>query len=513
MYISSVSLSMLSTDRELFHQIIHLDKNQQTIQEFATDQKNKILVVSKFEEKEQQKETISFSLEISTEHINSQCIAFIKRQVFQLSHGVQVNQFSSLLQIINLGYYGIDSNPIKINHIYVQNCFLPIFNAYKSEFDNKTIQEKESYYSIIRKLNDLNISLLQCQQSVDVPEIVLVFDNRIKERVNKCKAENRVATTDDFVDLLDNENFIESLSSLVIKWTKDIAMMTKQKLDMTQATVLQEKMYWNSLLRSLNMVDQQLKKPEVDVTLKILSLKKKVGITTAFYCDLNFKRKLEECTVCNNFTSEIPISDLLFANNMNDVQQAIDKIFKQFKRINQFLDYTVERLYLLVEALSKDLNQQMIKILSEYKLMEMPYGKYLELQKQIEGVFGKWNSEFWHFCVVIHKPTGNNPMNNMVKTESYFEHYKAIKKRIDQISEIRKFHEQLKNVIEDIVAKEKKSNKAFDQQIFSTNEVVEAYNIFLQLNVLDVSQQGDEQLQQVRPPASPRGAARRLLTR
>jgi len=47
-------------------------------------------------------------------------------------NSTQVN-YSKLLQVINLGYCGHDVSPLATNQLYVQNCFLPVFNIYKSE--------------------------------------------------------------------------------------------------------------------------------------------------------------------------------------------------------------------------------------------------------------------------------------------------------------------------------------------------------------------------------------------
>lgn len=90
----------------------------------------------------------------------------------------------------------------------------------------------------------------------------------------------------------------------------------KAKFDLSTASVVEEINYWMSMERSMNLIDSQLRYPEVELTTEALRVAKKFNITTQFEHDLNFKKSLERTINCNAFMKEFPINDLLTATTM-----------------------------------------------------------------------------------------------------------------------------------------------------------------------------------------------------
>lgn len=72
---------------------------------------------------------------------------------------------------------------------------------------------------------------------------------------------------EDCADLVENEQFIESLATCVKRWNRDIQEVSKMNYAVSQGNTLQEINFWISKEKSLNMIEQQLKLPEVDLTL------------------------------------------------------------------------------------------------------------------------------------------------------------------------------------------------------------------------------------------------------
>lgn len=66
---------------------------------------------------------------------------------------------------------------------------------------------------------------------------------------------------------MENEQFIESLATCVKRWNRDIQEVSKMNYAVSQGNTLQEINFWISKEKSLNMIEQQLKLPEVDLTL------------------------------------------------------------------------------------------------------------------------------------------------------------------------------------------------------------------------------------------------------
>lgn len=173
----------------------------QNIAQFISDPQVKALIVSKVTENE--KVTITVRNEFETSNNYAHTICFLKRHTFQFDPAMQPAQFSNHMQVINIGYAETQggANPFTLSHNYVQNCFIPIFTQFKSEVEKKKNLDSGSYNDLLKKLNEVNLAFIKCRQNVDVPEIVLQFDHRVKEIVAAAKAKNSKPTMEDAISL------------------------------------------------------------------------------------------------------------------------------------------------------------------------------------------------------------------------------------------------------------------------------------------------------------------------
>ena len=106
---------------------------------------------------------------------------------------------------------------------------MPVFNAFKTIMLKKPNNDQEGYNTLLKRLAEVNLALLHCQQSIDVPEIQLTFESAIKEKVTIAKVENRKASMNEMIDYMNDNNFINSLVNCIAKWIQDIGTITKMK--------------------------------------------------------------------------------------------------------------------------------------------------------------------------------------------------------------------------------------------------------------------------------------------
>lgn len=518
-YICGVSFLMISADKDFFYQQLHEEKNQTTIRTFATDAQSKLLVISKvMPEDKTQSPFYEFRLEVSNSDFKNPTIGFLKRiNVLSTKKGLDLpgeanemstttgaisGQASSLafsnesyalyhqLQIINIGFYGHDSSPFVLAHNYLQNCLMPVLNTYKYFISKKPHSDQDAYNLLMKRMTELNLALLNCQQSIDVPEIQLIFDPAIKMKCAKAKEENRKPTNNDCTELMNDDNFINSLVQCVNKWIQDISTITKMKYEITTGNTLQEINYWVSFERSLNLIDQQVKMPEVELTLEILKFKKKFAITTTFENDLNLKNIIAKSAKVSAVMKDFPINELISANTLPDILGAIGVIFIHVKKMNNNDAYEPTRFLSFLEALSRDLLLQILKILSGFRLMTMPYNEFLNLMEQSKDIFSKWDDEYNVIKELMKKNTKG--MNAEI-TACVFEHTN-LKKRLEKVSEIRQHHEKLREVIEGILQKESSSKTGEAMSFLTTKDINEAYLLFQNLDILDLSKEGESSL-------------------
>lgn len=518
-YICGVSFLMISADKDFFYQQLHEEKNQATIRTFATDAQSKLLVISKvMPEDKSQFPFYEFRLEVSNSDFKNPTIGFLKRiNVLSTKKGLDLpgdanemstttgaisGQASSLafsnesyalyhqLQIINIGFYGHDSSPFVLAHNYLQNCLMPVLNTYKYFISKKPHSDQDAYNLLMKRMTEMNLALLNCQQSIEVPEIQLIFDPAIKMKCAKAKEENRKPTNNDCTDLMNDDSFINSLVQCVSKWIQDISTITKMKYEITTGNTLQEINYWVSFERSLNLIDQQVKMPEVELTLEILKFKKKFAITTTFENDLNLKNIIAKSAKVSAVMKDFPINELISANTLPDILSAIGLIFIHVKKINNNDAYEPTRFLSFLEALSRDLLLQILKILSGFRLMTMPYNEFLNLMEQSKDIFSKWDDEYNMIKELMKKNTKG--MNAEI-TACVFEHTN-LKKRLEKVNEIRQHHEKLREVIEGILQKESSSKTGEAMSFLTTKDINEAYLLFQNLDILDLSKEGESSL-------------------
>jgi len=508
-YICGVSFLLLSAEKDFFYKLLHEERNQIIIRAFATDTQSKLLVVSKIiPEEKSQSVYYEFRLEIASSDFKNPTIGFLKRinilstkkglempgEAIEISTttgsgNVSLNEesysLSHQLQVINIGYHGHDSSPFVLAHNYVQNSLVPTFNTYKTFILKKPQSDQDAYNILMRRITELNLALLHCQQSIEVPEIQLMFDPAIKAKCAQAKTEGRKPSTNDCTDLMNDNNFINSLAQCVSKWIQDISTITKMKYEITTGNTLQEINYWVSFERSLNLIEQQVKMPEVELTLEILKFKRKFGITTTFENDLNLKNIIAKSTKVSAVMKDFPINELLSANTMQDISAAIGVIFISVKKINNNDAYEPSRFLSFLEALSRDLLVQILKILSVLRLMSMPYNEFITLLDQSKDIFTKWDEEFGLIRDLMKK---NSKGMNAEITACNFEHLN-LKRRLEKVLEIRQHHEKLREVIEGILQKEGSGKEAMS--FLTTKDISEAYLLFQNLDILDLSKEGE----------------------
>ena len=332
--------------------------------------------------------------------------------------------------------------------------------------------------------------MLHCQQSIEVPEIQLAFEPAIKSTVQAAKEENRKASTNDLIDMINDNNFVNSLVACVAKWIQEINSITKTKHDIKSGNTLQEVNYWISFERSLAHIDQQVKTPEVELTLDILRFKKKYQVTTPFENDLNLKSMLAKCNKISLFLKDFPINELLSSNTLKDINNALNLLFLHLKKnyTNEAF-YEPQRFINFLEVISKDLLYQMLKILVNVRLMQINYTDFSQIVDKSKEIFAKWDEEFSLIKDMLKK----NKVTVNDLTNLYFEH-NLLKSRLERVREIRQHHEKLREVIEGILQKENNAKSVDTVAFLTTKDISEAYTQFLALDILDLSKEGDSSL-------------------
>lgn len=84
---------------------------------------------------------------------------------------------------------------------------------------------------------------------------------------------------------------------------------------------------------------------------------------------------------------DFPINALLSASALPQIASSIKAIFLHLNKIRHSEAYPIPRVILLLEALSKDMNAQVTKVLSQFNLMFIDYKDLEVINTDIKDLF------------------------------------------------------------------------------------------------------------------------------
>ena len=77
----------------------------------------------------------------------------------------------------------------------------------------------------------------------------------------------------------------------------------------------------------------------------------------------------------NPLMKDFPLNDLLSATELDRIRVAVQAIFNHMRKIRT-TKYPIQRALRLLEAISRDLSTQMLKVLSTRRLMHIPFDEF-----------------------------------------------------------------------------------------------------------------------------------------
>lgn len=400
---------------------------------------------------------------------------------------VQVaGNFVSHLQFITLGAES-EWSPFELVHLYLQNSFVPLFNAFtkRTEGANKVVEDEEQKIgvpNVQRKIMDLSMALMQCQHNVEIENISLPIDPQIAEAFEKAKAEGRILGLDDFKDQMNESTFQNQLQSGVNKWSKEIQRVAKMQRDSSTGSTTQEINFWLGMEKVLNDAQQQLQSPEIQLTLNLLKGARRFLATMSFETDTGLKPAIEKVSNYLNLLRDFPVNELLVATTLEQLTQAVRTIFNHMKRIRNANQYPLWRAFHLVEAISRDLSDRLLKTMPA-RLMQQDAEMFSQNMSQCSELFRVWNDELGQFRQLAReqlKKRGNERPVVKINCE-----HELLQARIEELQKFRRHHMKLQEIIERVLLDGKETA--------AKAEVAAAYQLVEQVEVLDVSRRGQQE--------------------
>ena len=172
------------------------------------------------------------------------------------------------------------------------------------------------------------------------------------------------------------------------------------------------------------------------------------------------------------------------SQTIEEVNTQLSLVLHNLKKIVN-IDYDIKRVYQLVEVISKDLYNQMLKILGQENLMFCNFDEFKAWYDKANDIFKKFDENAGYFMSKTKGISYSGILSTAQAHNKTIYHYVPLKNRLDQLFKIRELHQRLKIVIEDIISRS--GSKGF----LSVTDIETGYNSFKGINVLDISREGE----------------------
>jgi dynein heavy chain 1 len=103
-------------------------------------------------------------------------------------------------------------------------------NAQTNGSGGETMSNSDQFVSNIeKKIQEVELGLLNLQQNIDIPEINLVIHPSVIGMIKKCGEEGRKPKADEFADRIEDADFLNQLQKGVSRWVSEIKKVYLKK--------------------------------------------------------------------------------------------------------------------------------------------------------------------------------------------------------------------------------------------------------------------------------------------
>ncbi|PVI03176.1 dynein heavy chain [Periconia macrospinosa] len=459
----------------------------------------------------------SLSFELTASPTRAASIVVSKRPIpidpaIPLSQQVQISSLPGFTDSHNPSSQ--DISPYEFLRSIIRHSIEPYFDTYtksqRSLAGNYTKGDNDARTGISatkKKINELELSLHNLGQNVEIPELLLPLHPVIQNALETAEERNLKPSPDLLpAAVLTDSQFLNGLQATVNGWIKSIRKITQTSRDPKTGTATQEINFWLSMESRLDDIEAQLSSPGVRLTLDVLKNAKRFQATVSFSADTGLKEASDMVAKYNQLMRDFPIDELLSATSLNKVQEAIQQIFSHMNKKLRICPYPVVRALPLVEAISGDLDKQLDKLIMGKELIHMDFPEFQSVMDVAESIWRTWEENIKEFTNVAREVTRRR--NEKFIPIKITARHRQTEERLRYVTTFRKNHEQLQRTIVNVLGSQTSLASLGDSDakeaviveemgdVDAVKEVEKAYDVLKDVDVLDVTPEGTRLFEQ-----------------
>ena len=186
---------------------------------------------------------------------------------------------------------------------------------------------------------------------------------------------------------------------------------------------------------------------------------------------------------------------MLSASTFSEISLPLVQVFNGLRK-SKTTKYPMNRLCKFIETISRDVHQQLIKIIGPRRLLHLPVAECEAIILEAEKVFEVWETESQKITTMIRQGPKQKREDIKVASRINFQHLQ-LRKRLEDIKKFRKQHEQLRSVITRVLRRphnDGKGENKFEHRLAEADtfsQMENAYNSVKEIDYLDVSRDGE----------------------
>lgn len=450
------------------------------------------------------------SAEVSYSSRTVGCVAFLKRPS-AIAPDVPISKQVSVVNLSLPGFGGAEGtgsaiSPYEGLHSFVRGALTPFFEAAargSESAQDKPRSDGEARTGISgarRKLADLEITLQNLQQNIEVEAPRLQIHEAVQAQLAEADGDWQVAAVAIPDALVTDSGLLNRLQAMANEWIKQIREFTKIMDDRAVGTSSQEKNFWLAMENAIEGIESQLNSGGIQLSMKILEKAKRHGITASFTSDTRLKETKDKVIKYNQVFHGFPIEELLAAPNVEKLRDALDDVFTHFTKKLRISPYPIRRALPLVEAISADLDARVHHLLHGRTLMRMSFQDFQRAIEQVQTVWLFWDDNVKEFTNVARDVTRRR--NDKFIPIKINKRHDKTQDRISYIYKFRDDHEQLQNTIANVLGPDDEPGEIMDGNtapvivesmgdVDAAEEILQAYEVVKDVDVLDISPEGE----------------------
>lgn len=473
---------------------------------FLSDNQTTFLLINY--DSETKPETPTLMIDNSLEGINikaGRVVIFFKTCEIEMDKiSTEKGYLKSCFNVLNLGKISENFTIFNTFHECIKNGFMPLFNnlrGYLQGSEEKTEQalklqiDPAFVSSVYKKFTDLEMAIQQKVSSSEVPKVELPFEKEIIEVCRKAKERGDIPKLEDVpADLLNNKDWINTLSENLNLWSHKITSLENFGNDNIISSIKGEISYWISMYENLQDVTNQLKHPEVQLTLEILKSKKRYQGLTNLDVQFNLPEKLKTIDRVSKIMRNLPYNHMMLSSDHNEMAQEFPTLFAAIRNLAEIQQYPLTRIKNFLEVLNKEFYEKIIGITKDMKMMKMDFEKLKEEIKRLSHLTKvKWDTEL-KSCIDTINRVRKTDLNKHIKL---LDINLKFENRLKIIKDLKGDAEALRATFKQTYEKDAQMNETLFKINFPTVKEVDAeFEHFHSVDPFDMTKDGDKAIEE-----------------